>query len=168
VPVHLYERLFLYLTIFTQVLFVAAILAATLAFGIQLTKPVGRVDPAKLAEHELFSKPGVYELAPGEYRAVVIGQVWSFTPNVIEVPEGAKVTFVTTSRDVLHGFKILGTNVNVMLIPGHASEFHQTFHEPGEYLIVCHEYCGAGHQAMFGKIVVTPRSDKVPAPGVAF
>jgi heme/copper-type cytochrome/quinol oxidase subunit 2 len=29
-----------------------------------------------------------------------------------------------------------------------------TFDEPGEYRIVCHEYCGVSHQAMFGTVVV--------------
>ena len=154
-PVHLYERIFLWLTLATMGVFLGAIFVAALALGIQVPEPAGRIDPAALAEHELFDEPGVFELAPGQYRVVMIGQIWAFAPNTIEVPAGSTVTFLTTSRDVLHGLKILDTNINVMLIPGQMSEVTHTFEEPGEYLMVCHEYCGSGHQAMFGRVVVT-------------
>jgi cytochrome c oxidase subunit 2 len=29
-----------------------------------------------------------------------------------------------------------------------------TFDEPGEHLIICHEYCGIGHHNMWGKVIV--------------
>ena len=77
-----------------------------------------------------------------------------FTPNTIEIPAGSKVTFILTSKDVIHGFKIEGAPVNVMVIPGQVSRVTATFDKPGEYLIVCHEYCGAGHHVMFGKVIV--------------
>jgi cytochrome c oxidase subunit 2 len=41
-----------------------------------------------------------------------------------------------------------------MVIPGQVSRVTATFDKPGEYLIVCHEYCGAGHHVMFGKVIV--------------
>ena len=41
-----------------------------------------------------------------------------------------------------------------MLIPGQVSRATYTFREPGEHLLVCHEYCGAGHHLMFGKVTV--------------
>ena len=72
----------------------------------------------------------------------------------ITVPAGSRVTFELTSRDVVHGFKIDDTPINVMVVPGQISKVTTTFDEPGEYLIVCHEYCGGGHHAMFGKVIV--------------
>jgi cytochrome c oxidase subunit 2 len=41
-----------------------------------------------------------------------------------------------------------------MIVPGQITKVTATFRKPGEYLIVCHEFCGGGHQAMFGKVIV--------------
>ena len=59
-----------------------------------------------------------------------------------------------TSIDVVHGFQIEGTRVNMMLLPGQISRLEYTFAEPGEHLLICHEYCGIGHHAMYGKVIV--------------
>jgi cytochrome c oxidase subunit 2 len=44
--------------------------------------------------------------------------------------------------------------VNLTVAPGYVSEATATFREPGEYLVVCNEYCGLGHHNMQGTIVV--------------
>ena len=67
---------------------------------------------------------------------------------------GRPVRFRITSPDVLHGFQIVGTNVNLTVAPGYVSEGTTTFTEPGEYLVVCNEYCGLGHHNMYSRIVV--------------
>jgi len=41
-----------------------------------------------------------------------------------------------------------------MAIPGWVNEQAHTFTKQGNYLVICHEYCGIGHQDMFAKIVV--------------
>jgi cytochrome c oxidase subunit 2 len=41
-----------------------------------------------------------------------------------------------------------------MLLPGLVSSATATFSQPGEYLFVCHEYCGLAHHAMTGKVIV--------------
>jgi len=64
------------------------------------------------------------------------------------------VTFYVTSADVVHGFFIPDTAINMMAIPGWVNEQTHTFDKPGEYLLICHEYCGIGHQNMFSKIEV--------------
>ena len=43
---------------------------------------------------------------------------------------------------------------NTMLVPGYISQFTMVFTRTGDYLIVCHEFCGNGHHAMFGRIIV--------------
>ena len=62
----------------------------------------------------------------------------------------------------MHGFQIVGTNVNLTVAPGYVSEVTTTFDTPGEYLVVCNEYCGLAHHLMQGTVVVeagamTPR-----------
>jgi cytochrome c oxidase subunit 2 len=42
----------------------------------------------------------------------------------------------------------------MMLIPGQVSRNRYRFEQPGEYAIICHEYCGVGHHTMFGKVTV--------------
>ena len=45
---------------------------------------------ASLREYTRFDSPGVRETAPGRYEVVLIGQMWSFTPNEIRVPAGSQ------------------------------------------------------------------------------
>ncbi|MCI0436564.1 MAG: hypothetical protein L0271_23445 [Gemmatimonadetes bacterium] len=72
----------------------------------------------------------------------------------IRVPAGAEITFVSTTTDVLHGFNVEGTRLNMMLIPGQISRNTYTFNQPGEHLLICHEYCGLGHHMMAGRVIV--------------
>jgi cytochrome c oxidase subunit 2 len=72
----------------------------------------------------------------------------------VEVPYGAKVKIIATTKDVVHGFEVAGSNINMMLEPGYISEHITTFDKTGEYLIVCNEYCGVGHHMMSSKIKV--------------
>ena len=89
--------------------------------------------------------------------AIICAVVFHLASRVtFSVPAGSEVTFYITSPDVQHGFKLEGTNVNMMIIPGQVSSLTQRFDTPGDYTWVCHEYCGAGHAAMYGTVTVTP------------
>ena len=67
------------------------------------------------------------------------------------------MTFIATSRDVIHGLFLHNANINPMLLPGRVAKATAQFHTPGEHLFVCHEYCGIAHHTMFGKVIVEPR-----------
>jgi len=136
------------------VVFLLALLYTSVAMGIQLPGASGRIDPAELASTEPFDEPGVRETGPGRYEVVMIGRAWRFDPDEIRVPAGSEVTFIGTSADVLHGVHVEDTRVNMMLIPGQVARNRYTFEEPGEYLMVCHEFCGAGHHLMYGRVIV--------------
>lgn len=112
------------------------------------------IDPQKVDITEPFNEPGVYEVGDNEYDVVMTLEAFSFNPGDIEVPVGAKVNFIMTSKDVVHGMQIIDTNVNAMVLPGHIQKISQTFNKPGEYLILCNEYCGIGHQLMSTTITV--------------
>jgi len=113
------------------------------------------VDPEKLSETPPFDQPGVYQIGENEYEAVIVTYAFGFNPGEITVPAGARIHFVVASPDVVHGFEIVGTTVNMMAVPGEVNRVTYTFDEPGEYLILCNEYCGVGHQAMYTKLIVT-------------
>jgi cytochrome c oxidase subunit II len=151
-----YEKVFLGLTIVMLLVFAAFLVYAVRAHDITVAAPTGRVDPETLLETPPWDNPGVVEQAPGKYLATVVARTWFFTPKVMTVPVGAEVTFQIASKDVIHGFLIQDTPVNIMVIPGEVSTVTHTFDKPGEYLYACHEYCGTGHQAMSGKLVVLP------------
>jgi cytochrome c oxidase subunit II len=126
------------------------------AFALGMTPPGGMelIDPQKVDETAPFDQPGVKQVGENEYEVVMILQIFSFTPMEIEIPAGSTVHFKLTSKDVVHGFQIVDTNVNGMVMPGHVLNVTQTFDKPGEYLVLCNEYCGTGHQYMATTITV--------------
>ena len=125
--------------------------------GIHVPGDAGRVDPTKLAETAPFNDPGVVEIGPGRYEARIVAGIWLFTPSEIRVPAGSTVTFVATSRDVIHGFSLHDALVNLMLLPGRVARATATFERPGEHVFLCHEYCGIAHHTMFGRVIVDDR-----------
>ena len=46
-----------------------------------------------------------------------------------------------------------------MLVPGFIATFTTTFHKTGEQLMPCHEFCGTGHEGMWGKLRVVERTE---------
>ena len=130
------------------------ILYATFAVGAHVPGQEEIVDPKLINQTAPFNNPGVFERGAGTYEVVMVGQTWAFRPNEIRVPVGSRVTFTATSQDVIHGLRVEKTNVNMMLIPGQVGRATAHFTQPGEYLLVCHEYCGIAHQTMFGKVIV--------------
>ena len=152
--VNFYERIWMWAAGVLIGVFVCAILLTT---GLQAVHPpshIETIDPTKLADDREFGNPGVTVRPDGSVVVVATAQLFSFTPDPIEVPVGKPVTFRLTSADVIHGFEIVGTNANAMVVPGYVSQFTVTFEKAGEYLIACNEYCGMGHHMMTGKIVV--------------
>ena len=152
--VHTYERAFLGLGGILLVACLGALLYASAVMGLHLPGRAGTLDPLTVNSTPPFDEPGLRQTGPNTYDAVVLGVTWVFRPAELRVPAGADVTFIATSTDVLHGFHVAGTRLNMMLIPGQISRATYRFDEPGEYLVVCHEYCGTGHHIMHGKIIV--------------
>jgi cytochrome c oxidase subunit 2 len=151
-----YERSWLIATGIMLVIFVILVTVAGSAMGIAFPAPQNRVDPNTVDKEGPFANPGLREISPGKYEAYILAQIWQFKPRELSVPVGAKVTFYVTSKDVQHGFRIEGTNMNAQIVPGHVSKMTVTFAKAGTFNFICHEYCGTGHVAMFGTITVTP------------
>jgi cytochrome c oxidase subunit 2 len=96
--------------------------------------------------------------ADGSVTVRAIAQQYSFTPQCILVPTDTPVIFRATSADVLHGFLIDHTNVNTMLVPGYVSVLTARFDEPGDRYMPCHEFCGVGHEGMWGKVRIVDKA----------
>lgn len=149
-----YEDAFLALSGVLLVVFLGALFLASRMMGIHVPSRDAEIDPAEVATTPPFDEPGVREVGPGRYEVVMVGRAWTFSPSEVRIPAGSEVTFRATSGDVLHGLVIEGTRVNLMLIPGQVTVISQRFDEPGEHLILCHEYCGVAHHTMFGRVIV--------------
>jgi cytochrome c oxidase subunit 2 len=157
IPIHVdrYEGAWMRISFAILVIFFITITVSAFSTGFQVPGVYQRIDPATLMDPgSPFAQPEVRELAPGRYEVYIRAQIWFFTPGEIRVPAGSKITFYTTSQDVQHGVKVLGTNINMMILPGQVSTMSATFNEPGTYNFVCHEYCGISHHTMYGQIVV--------------
>lgn len=155
-----YESIWMRISLVVLVIFFITIVTSAVSVGFQLPGVYQRIDPATLMdEGSPFANPELRELAPGHYEIYMRAQIWSFTPGELRVPAGSKITFYVTSQDVQHGIKLLGTNINMMLLPGQISTLSATFTKPGTYQFICHEYCGIAHHTMYGQLIVEEVAD---------
>jgi cytochrome c oxidase subunit 2 len=140
---------------------IIVLLAGMAAFaGIhQATMPQSRVETADpttlhLSGEFIESNLGSAVEPDGTVTVRALGQQYSFVPQCILVPTDTPVTLRATSADVVHGILITGTNINTMLVPGYVSVLSARFDRPGEHLMPCQEFCGVGHEGMWGKVKV--------------
>jgi len=143
------EKLVLILSSLMLSLFLSATIFAVVQLDIGL--------PTCITSMEPFDEGEVIEHTEDRFEIHYLAMMWEFEPENVEVPSGSTVDLYLTSDDVLHGFQILGTNVNLMAVPGTVNYARVKLDEPGEYRIVCHEYCGSEHHAMAASITVVSR-----------
>ena len=155
--VDLYERIWMWGVSMMLTLFFGSTAAA--AFGHQIHPPshVETIDPRTALGDPRLKPQGVSADAQGRLHARVVGLMFVWLPSEMTVPADTPITFHLTSADVTHGFEIVRTNGQAMVVPGYISQFTTRFPHPGEYLIACNEYCGVGHHTMAAKLHVVPR-----------
>jgi cytochrome c oxidase subunit 2 len=135
-----YERIFFWFSAMMLALFLCTLAYVTVFMHIHLPGRAGRILPkpgqtlaAAVLSTAPFNQPGLREIAPGRYEAVILAQQWIFYPRKIEIP---------------------GTRINVMVVPGYISVESYRFTHSGSYRILCHEYCGREHQTMAAEVIV--------------
>jgi cytochrome c oxidase subunit 2 len=80
---------------------------------------------------------------------------FEFKPNHVTIRQGDQVVFELTSVDFTHGFSIPDLNVRADVPPGQATRLPVTALQPGEFIFLCDNFCGDGHEKMQGKLTVT-------------
>lgn len=154
------ERVFLWAVV-TSVLLMTAFVLGWLAWGGQnVPSDFYRTSPAEFsAQVQQFAAKnagadGRVHVAPGT-DAYMMAARYTFYPELV-LKAGHEYRIWLSSLDALHGFSIVGQgqNINLQIAPNHAFGATFTPDKPGTYLIVCNEYCGLGHHAMKGHIVV--------------
>lgn len=146
-------------------LFLAFFMAGMLGFyavasNIHPPSNVETIDSSRLHLSEEFAEDnlGVKTNADGSLTVTLVAARYGFYPPVIEVPADTPVTFRIASADVLHGVHVPFTNMTTMIVPGYISEVRTRFPRTGEFSLLCNEYCGLGHDSMWSRLVVVPKS----------
>jgi cytochrome c oxidase subunit 2 len=118
------------------------------SFGVNVANCVTTMTP--------FTKGEVIQHDETHFEIHYVARMWSFDPPEVVVPPKAQVDIYLTSADVTHGFYLPGTNVNMMAVPGAVNYLRTKFDKEGVYGLLCHEYCGTGHQDMGAVLRVEP------------
>ena len=105
--------------------------------------------------------PGASPAAPQkpEPRVIeIVAKRFAFEPSMIEVVAGEPVRLLVRSADGPHGFQVKKFKIGKE-IPrgGDPVTIDFTPDAPGQFPILCSEYCGDGHDDMKGTLVVSAR-----------
>ncbi|KGR74181.1 cytochrome c oxidase subunit II [Ureibacillus sinduriensis] len=159
--IHKYEKWWLIFGTTTLISFLIIIGVSAFHAGAHPNNSKWTIDYEKVDEISPFDNPGVHKVEgkDWEYEVVLVASAFSYNPPEIKIPVGSKVRFIATTKDVIHGFEVAGTNINMMLEPGYVSELVTTVDKVGEFTIVCNEYCGVGHAMMYSTLKVVEDDD---------
>jgi len=79
---------------------------------------------------------------------------FAYSPAVLHVNPGDRVTIELASTDVVHGIYIDGYEVSVTADPGQPATLSFVADRPGTFRLRCPVTCGALHPFMVGKLQV--------------
>jgi Heme/copper-type cytochrome/quinol oxidases, subunit 2 len=143
------RRIIIISTLFALTLFGIATLAINM-FHVGL--------PTCLTDIKPFLKGEVITHSPTHYEVHYVSRMWEFDPEEIVLPAGATVDFYISAKDVTHGLILIGTDLNLMAVPGVVNYARVTFAGPRTYKLLCHEFCGTGHERMAATIRVVDQA----------
>ena len=166
------ERKWIAISLAVIGLFVGIITIDAFFHGVNPPSKVETIDSASLHLNKEFAEDnlGVQVDAKGNVIIRMVAGRYSFFPKHIDVPAETPITFRWVSMDVIHAVNIPMTNMSTMILPGYVAEITTTFPKPGEYPVLCNEYCGLGHDHMWSNISVIAKENwtapvKSPAKG---
>jgi cytochrome c oxidase subunit II len=138
-----------------KVIVITGVVLALFIFSILYARNKNNDLPECIPYDKTYTEAKITKLDEKTFQVYAVAKMWQFEPAQINIPTGSEVDFFLTSNDVVHGFNISEKNVNLMAVYGSINKTTVKFDKPGVYKITCHEYCGVGHQAMQGEVVVT-------------
>lgn len=121
----------------------------------------GRINPLTLHLQGEFveNNLGTAVERDGSITVRLIAQQYNFVPACTTVPIGVPVRFRVTSADVVHRLGFQDTGQELEIVPGHVSEGKVQFNSPGEHVVPCNEFCGAGHWDMRSRVMAVPANE---------
>ncbi|MFW6093687.1 MAG: cytochrome C oxidase subunit II [Pseudomonadota bacterium] len=162
-----HERLWTVIATAIMATIFAIILGTSLALDIHPPSNVETVDSQRLHLTDEFAADnlGVSRGPDGGLVVRLVAVRYAFVPREVTIPADTRITWRLASADVTHGFHVPGTNLDSMVVPGYVSEIHGMIREPGDYAMLCNEYCGVGHQSMWTRITAVPPRQWRARPG---
>jgi cytochrome c oxidase subunit 2 len=110
--------------------------------------------PTCLTDIKPFQKGELITHSPTHYEVHYVARMWKFEPEDVTVPVGSTVDIYLSAADVTHGLIMLGTDLNLMAVPGVVNYARVKFDKPHVYQLLCHEFCGTGHDRMAAELHV--------------
>ena len=155
------ERKWITISMIVIGLFVGIIVIDAFFHGVNPPGKVETIDSASLHLNKEFAEDnlGVQVDGKGNVTIRMVAGRYSFFPKHIDVPAETPLTFRWVSMDVIHAVNIPMTNMSTMILPGYVAEITTTFPKPGEYPVLCNEYCGLGHDHMWSNISVIAKEN---------
>ncbi len=120
--------------------------------------------PTCLTSVKPFEKGELITHSPTHYELHYVARMWRFEPQEVTVPAGSTVDIYLSTADVTHGLILLGTDLNLMAVPGVVNYTRVKFAKPRSYQLLCHEYCGTGHDRMAATLRVVDAASFHPQP----
>ena len=123
--------------------------------------------PTCLTDIKPFQKGELITHSPTHYEIHYVARMWKFEPEEVTVPAGSTVDIYLSAADVTHGLILLGTNLNLMAVPGVVNYARVKFDKPHVYQLLCHEFCGTGHDRMAANLHVVDMATFASRPSPA-
>ena len=120
--------------------------------------------PTCLTDIKPFQRGELIMHSPRHYEVHYVARMWKFEPENVTVPAGSTVDVYLSAADVTHGLILLGTNLNLMAVPGVVNYARVKFDKPHVYQLLCHEFCGTGHDRMAAELHVVDIATFVAKP----
>ncbi len=113
---HKFEKIWLIFGIGSLLVFLTVIGVSAFYLGNQPPSCLAVIDPEKVDTTAPFNEPGLKKVEGKEwdYELVFVASAFNYEPGEVQIPKGAKVKVIATTKDVIHGFEVAGTNVNMM------------------------------------------------------
>ena len=79
--------------------------------------------------------------------------------NELHIPVHRSVQLIMASQDVIHSFFVPAFRVKHDVVPGRYQNLWFRAEKPGQFQLLCAEFCGTDHSRMIGRIVVMEPQD---------
>jgi cytochrome c oxidase subunit II len=85
----------------------------------------------------------------------IVARKFVFIPRVVHLKVGEAVNFELTAPEVVMGLYAPDLELRALIVPGKVSNLAFKPTKAGTFPFICDVFCGEGHEAMSGEIVVT-------------
>jgi len=155
------EKKWVQITLVMVAIFISIIMIDALFHGVNAPSNVETIDSRKIHLSKEFAEDnlGVQVSENGDITVRMVAGRYAFFPKHITIPAETRITFRWVSMDVLHGVHMPMTNMSTMIVPGYVAQIESSFPRPGNYPLLCNEYCGLGHDHMWSKVSVVEKEE---------